>query len=309
MCPVVGEGINIVMNDYYTYILYDGDTDEPFYVGKGSGDRWMEHLREAHKPISRQSNPMKCNKIREIERRSGSIGCIRIRMDNEHDSFEYERMLILLYGRQCDGSGILTNISDGGQGGSKARSVSAFNSKTGEFIGFFETVSAAASSLSIKCSDISSCLAGRQRTTKGYIFRGGKDDNSINPFNRNCPVDVYHIGISLIKVSSCDSIEAAASFMCVNPTLASNALNGKQKSVHGRFLVVAANTQPKPYTFYQYIASDVNGCVLFVFSSLLDATKSTGLDRSSILRSIRKQNARGGKYFWSKKQVIITSNV
>ena len=35
-----GEGDNVKMNDYYVYIYYRLDTNEPFYVGKGKGDRW-----------------------------------------------------------------------------------------------------------------------------------------------------------------------------------------------------------------------------------------------------------------------------
>lgn len=30
------------MNDYYVYIYYRLDTNEPFYIGKGHGDRWRE---------------------------------------------------------------------------------------------------------------------------------------------------------------------------------------------------------------------------------------------------------------------------
>jgi hypothetical protein len=33
---------DIIMNDYYVYLYYRLDTNEPFYVGKGKGDRWKK---------------------------------------------------------------------------------------------------------------------------------------------------------------------------------------------------------------------------------------------------------------------------
>lgn len=37
------------MNNYYVYIYYRLDTNEPFYIGKGHGDRWRDfHKRKNH---------------------------------------------------------------------------------------------------------------------------------------------------------------------------------------------------------------------------------------------------------------------
>ena len=35
-----GNKIKTNMNNYYVYIYWRLDTNEPFYVGKGKGDRW-----------------------------------------------------------------------------------------------------------------------------------------------------------------------------------------------------------------------------------------------------------------------------
>lgn len=43
-------------NDYYVYIYYRLDTNEPFYVGKGKGDRWKRLDREHNKHFMRIIN-------------------------------------------------------------------------------------------------------------------------------------------------------------------------------------------------------------------------------------------------------------
>lgn len=49
---------------YYVYVYSDPDTKEPFYVGKGKGDRVFSHLKE-------EKDNEKTQKIKEIENRPG----------------------------------------------------------------------------------------------------------------------------------------------------------------------------------------------------------------------------------------------
>lgn len=52
-------------NIYYVYIYHDPENMKPFYVGKGKGRRYKEHLHEAkRKPFP--CNNRKLNKIRKI---------------------------------------------------------------------------------------------------------------------------------------------------------------------------------------------------------------------------------------------------
>lgn len=44
----------IVHMDYYVYVLYREDGITPFYVGKGRGNRWLVHEREAARRTSRK---------------------------------------------------------------------------------------------------------------------------------------------------------------------------------------------------------------------------------------------------------------
>ncbi len=111
---------------FYTYEIWDPIKNEPFYVGKGtlstSGYRRPEvHIEYAKGLIDRpyDLNGHKLNRIRKIL----SLGYdpeIRIvfKTDSEQEAFQKERELIKFYGRRDLKTGCLTNMTDGGDGGS-----------------------------------------------------------------------------------------------------------------------------------------------------------------------------------------------
>jgi len=101
---------------YYTYELqYEG---KPFYVGKGKGRRMYCHRTEAKNLYETDGD------------KTIKIGFIHDIWDNENDfvevktrehltnreSLEFEVEDIAKYGRICDGTGILTNMTKGGEG-------------------------------------------------------------------------------------------------------------------------------------------------------------------------------------------------
>lgn len=102
--------------NYYTYELqYEG---KPFYVGKGKGRRMYCHRTEAKNLYETDGD------------KTIKIGFIHDIWDNENDfvevktrehltnreSLEFEVEDIAKYGRICDGTGILTNMTKGGEG-------------------------------------------------------------------------------------------------------------------------------------------------------------------------------------------------
>lgn len=88
---------------YYVYLHRKATTGEIFYVGKGKGKRaWSRRSRNKFWKV--------------VEKKHGFI--VEIFMDNlqEWYALELERELICQYGRRNNGTGVLTNITDGGEG-------------------------------------------------------------------------------------------------------------------------------------------------------------------------------------------------
>lgn len=110
------------MKKYYIYIFLDESKPgefiyddfsleyEPFYVGKGTGDRITTSL------LDRES-PFKVNKINKVKRSGGKIISIKLyeNLENE-ESLEVEKMVISKIGRRDLGLGTLVNQTDGGDG-------------------------------------------------------------------------------------------------------------------------------------------------------------------------------------------------
>lgn len=99
----------IINNYFYIYTLCYPNA-VPFYVGKGVRNRYKCHFKPSK--ISFVKNII--NKIH----RAGKEVLIRIvfKSSNENKVFDKEKAFIKKYGRRDDNTGILCNLTDGGEG-------------------------------------------------------------------------------------------------------------------------------------------------------------------------------------------------
>ena len=99
-------------NIFYVYQLRLETSEEPFYIGKGCKNRVNEHFR----PSSLKSNSIKNNIIKKAQ-----LNNIKIIAEKLHENLEemfsldLEINYISMYGKICDNTGILSNLSDGGE--------------------------------------------------------------------------------------------------------------------------------------------------------------------------------------------------
>ena len=84
---------------FYTY-LYLREDNTPYYVGKGSGNRAFISSGHVTRPPRDRSRIVVFN------------------LDSEQEAFETEKELIRNWGRRDIGTGILRNMTDGGEGAS-----------------------------------------------------------------------------------------------------------------------------------------------------------------------------------------------
>lgn len=125
------------MNEHYIYIycdprkpgkyIYENYTFdfEPFYVGKGKGNRWNRHLTDYE--INWNYNTIKNGKIKKLISLGYNLEDYVIfthRELSEKSAFELEEYTINLLGRLNLKTGILSNLTNGGEGGSGAISKS-----------------------------------------------------------------------------------------------------------------------------------------------------------------------------------------
>lgn len=91
---------------------------EPFYIGKGKGDRLYTHLKCVENNSVNDNNKLKTSTIKKILNNNLKPIIIKIIEDiDEIDAFIIEKKLISIIGTKYNNTGNLTNIHEGGLGG------------------------------------------------------------------------------------------------------------------------------------------------------------------------------------------------
>lgn len=105
------------MSDSFYVYVYRDSAGNPFYVGKGHGNRCRKHLHACYNSKRRSYRTHFYTKLRKMAR-LGEKPDIEIIKNNltEEDAFQSEKYHISLWGRRDIKTGCLCNHTDGGEG-------------------------------------------------------------------------------------------------------------------------------------------------------------------------------------------------
>jgi hypothetical protein len=134
---------NIKQNNFYVYALIDPTTNLPFYIGKGKNNRDKSHITEVKNNKIPHGNKRLFYTIKNIVNNNLNVIIKHLESNlSEQDAFFKEIEYIKKYGRKDLNTGILTNLTDGGEGQSgwvapsdyrQRMSVSTSGNKNGMF--------------------------------------------------------------------------------------------------------------------------------------------------------------------------------
>ena len=217
---------------YYVYFLIDSRNSQPFYVGKGSGNRMYNHKHE-----SKQGTKPHHHRIREILESGGEVMPVKVfEFDDEIEALNKEREMIEQVGRETLNTGPLLNITLGGQNGGNvnAKPVSQYDME-GNFIATYPSAKVAAENVSsANRSYITQCCKLKRKSSGNWQWRYENDAppppvKYIKQYKR----PVKQLTKDGMFVKRWDSLTEAANYHNVNVRTISHACAGRYKTCKG----------------------------------------------------------------------------
>lgn len=155
---------------YYTYLLIDPRTNQPFYVGKGKGKRMLHHEAAVRNNSTEAKQPHH-DRIREILRQGLTVVYDKVLIGvDEKAALERERILVEQYGRVNKGTGCLLNVSPGGKNsGIHERAVVQYT-LDGSFVDEFDSALEAAEATPGNRAYITQCCKGKRVSSGGFLW-------------------------------------------------------------------------------------------------------------------------------------------
>lgn len=264
ICNIILYLYFMVKLTFYVYKLIDPNTNIPFYVGKGSGDRMYQHelLRNRDYKSTSHNNQLLKNKINKVLRESGRIRYQQYHVNNEHQAFTIEKALIGRHGRRDLKTGTLCNMTNGGEGVSGHTRTEGWKEK--------HRVAA-----HNRCRKI-------DQYTKGGLF--------IRTF------DTYKD----ILNGDIPTIDASGISRCINNKIKSS--GGFRWTWHGMVLPTWVDKPRGPgrgrapgKPVHQYTKS---GTFIKTFPSLIDAGKGVKKHPNTIIECCRGRSQSAGGFYW-----------
>lgn len=298
---------NNMTNKFYVYELIDPRTNRVFYVGKGCDDRAKQHLTEASRDQKYWVNTIKCQIINNIIRTGLEVIVRYVDKNLDEDSaYGLEELLVSQHGKIIDGSGILSNIADGGIGGNgQVRPVVQYT-PTGAVVSSFMSLTEAATHVGIHKSTICAALNGRTHLAGGYLWSYVGDVPALPPA-KGVPVIQYDLDGN--KIKQFKNITTAAKTINIIPTAIVDICRhrGPAHTLGGyRWSYVGEDPRqlPKGYTFrskerkLKGVCVETNATVFF--DSVKEAVDNTPANATGIsdCHAGRKKTSGGFRWRW-----------
>lgn len=275
------------MGDFYVYIYLDPRKPgsfmynnlefnfEPFYVGKGTKNR-------AHSGIRDKKKSLKTSKIGSILK-SGNFPIIIKLYENitNDEAFTKEIETILKIGRIDNKTGPLTNMTDGGTGGTglkhndhwkKILSKPVIQTKNGNYISEYNSVKEAAEKTGIIKQNISSALTGKYKTAGGFEWAYKNESDKLQGHLKKEFKMPNHTESTRLKMS----------------------LSAKRGEDHHMKKKIGENN-PKSR---KVIQKKLDGEIVKIWGSMSDIKRELGFTPSNICRCCKGEVKRIGGYLW-----------
>lgn len=296
------------------YMLLDGDV--PFYVGKGThanryADKYRRphlHILEAQKPVSEQTNKLKCAYITKMYDNHREM-VVKIVADNisEKDAIELESDLIRRYKRLNEG-GTLTNLVSEQQHIAhelRNKSVYCFDI-SGTLLYHFPSIKKAGQSTGCSTSGIVLCCKGKYKTSGGYMWSYTNVAPVYVPmvsWNKQS-VDCYLPNGQLI--ATYHSITEAATQTGISQSNISASIISQNRSTCGGFVwlyhgdpFVLRMVSPKGRRSRIINQYNDKGVLIGTYNSIKEAEAATGILGSGISHCCNKKKRVAGGFFWA----------
>ncbi len=291
------------INKFYVYELICPDTQDPFYVGKGSGLRCENHFQDALRPIHKQENKLKCSIINFYISLKKEIPIQIVKEGlSEEDAYALETQLIQQYGRLIDGTGILTNILPGGTLAEyTSKDVDCYDMK-GNFIETYVSLEAAAQIVNCHKSNICGALNNRCKSAGG--FRWAYHKEKLKDYNNNQHTPIIKYDLEGNKIKEYSSIAEAAQDVKIIFTSIVETCTGKHETSGGfRWSYVGQKLKPLKrsvdwYRKKKYQAMDKNNKIVGTFNTVKEAIKKTNANATGIVDCCAGRKKTSGGLKW-----------
>lgn len=281
---------------FYVYSHVRPDTNSIFYIGIGS-DIPGKYSRAYEFGLSKRNTIW--NNIWLKNNKQIIVNILQI-FDNQEDCFQTEIFLIKKYGRICNNTGILSNISAGGEHkNADSRKIIQYD-LSGKFICIWNNMFEIIGAINIKSASIYANLNKKSYTAGGFIWMWYSEDYlqiiPIDYINKN-KKKIYQFDKQCNYINTYKSVFEAGKITKIDYASIIKVINNQRKTAGG--FIWSYNNICSCYYKNKIGQYSLDGILIKIHDNLQSATKSLGLSSRTAIKNcfIGKQKQAYG-YLW-----------